>query len=97
MALKQLYLASVLKHDIWQQVAGACMVASRDIKNEDPGTTNHTDRLIWAASVDENAKSMAVSMLVDVLSNTTIAADVDGATDTDVQFVVNSLIDTYAG
>lgn len=96
MALKELYLASVSKHNFWQQIAGACMTAARDIEAEDPGTANHTNRLIWAAEVRDNPKSKAMEMLISVLDNATIAADVDNATDNDVQFVVNSLIDTYA-
>lgn len=96
MALKELYQAKVGENDFWKQVAGACMTAARDIENEDPGTVNHVNRLLWMAKVDENAKLIAREMLVDVLKNPTIAANVDGALDTDVQFVVNSLIDTYA-
>lgn len=96
MALKELYQAYVGESDFWKQVAGACMTAARDIENEDPGTVNHANRLLWMAEVDGNAKGAAREMLVEVLKNPTIAADVDGALDTDVQFVVNSLIDTYA-
>lgn len=96
MALKELYMATVEQNDFWKQVAGACMTAARDIENEDPGTDNHAYRLVWMASVDENAKATAKEMLVEVLKNPTIASDVAGALDADVQFVVNSLIDTYA-
>ena len=96
-ALKILYKATVREHDFWQQVAGACIKAAHDIENEDPGTENHADRIIWAASVRENAKAMSILMLADVLNNADIAADVENATDSDVQWVVNSLIDTYAG
>lgn len=97
MALKELYQAMVGENDFWKQVAGAIMVAARDIQNEDPETVNHADRLAWAAAAIENPKGMARRMLVDVLENATIAADVENAADNDVQWVVNSLIDTYAG
>ncbi|MHC4395613.1 MAG: hypothetical protein ACYS1A_08150 [Planctomycetota bacterium] len=96
MALKELYEASIFENDFWMQVAGAQMTAAKDIENEDPGTTNHANRLIWAGQVDVNVKEKTREMLVDVLKNATIAADVANALDSDVQFVVNSLIDTYA-
>lgn len=96
-ALKILYKATAREHDFWQQVAGACIKSAHYIENEDPGTENHANRLIWAASVKSNAKAMAIDMLSDVLSNATIAADVENASDTDVQWMVDSLINTYAG
>lgn len=96
MALKELYEASIFQHDFYKQVAGACMTAARDIENEDPGTPNHTNRLIWMARVDENAKDVAQIMLYEIIKNPTLAADIDNALDADVQFVVNSLIDTFA-
>jgi hypothetical protein len=39
---------------------------------------------------------MARAMIADVLENSTIAADVAAATDSDVAWQVASLIDTYA-
>lgn len=97
MALKELYEAFVGENDFWKQVAGAVMTAARDIQNEDAGTENHADRIIWASAALANPKATAKLMLVDVLRNATIAADISGATDSDVQYVVNSLINTYAG
>lgn len=96
MALKELYEAMTGKTDFLKKVAGACFVAARDIKNEDAGTANHVNRLIWASNAEENCKGTAREMLRDVLSNATLAADVDGAIDSDIQFVVNSFINTYA-
>jgi hypothetical protein len=96
MALLDLYEASKSEGDFWKKVAGACLVAARDIDNEDPGTTNHANRVTWAAEVREVLESKAKELLPDVLTNPTIQANVAGATDNDIQFVVNSLIDTYA-
>ena len=78
------------------QVAGACLKAAQDIENEDEGTTNHANRLTWAAEVEANPKAVARDMGQRVLDNATIAADVEGAIDSDMQFVVNSLIDEFA-
>ena len=96
MALKQLYQAFTGRTDFLDQVCGACLTAARDINLEDPGTTNHVNRLIWADEAITNPKSKAREMLTEILQNATIAADVESATDADVQFVVNGLIDTYA-
>jgi len=97
MALKELYQAHVGESDFWKQVAGACMTAAMDIANEPPATPNHADRLVWAVAVRDNAKGMAKSMLVDVVRDATIAADVEAATDAQVQSVVDGLVDQYAG
>ena len=82
--------------DVTYQVAGACLKAAQDIQAEDAGTENHANRLLWAAAVEANPKAIARSMVGRVLENATIAADVDNATDSDMQFVVNSLIDEFA-
>lgn len=97
MALKELYEALKGESDFWKQVAGACMTAAIDITNESAGTPNHADRLLWAVKVKDNAKGMAKSMLVDIVKDATIAADVDNAPDAQVQTVVNGLVDQYAG
>lgn len=97
MALKELYRAYIGESDFWKQVAGACMTAAITITLEDPGTPNHADRLQWAVNVRDNAKGMAKSMLVDVVKDATIAADVDNATDAQVQSVVDGLVNQYAG
>ena len=97
MALKSLYSAFVRENDFWKQVAGACMIAASEIAEEDPGTPNHANRILWALKVRENAKAMAISMLVDIIRDPTIAADVDNALDSVVQGVVNGLVNKYAG
>lgn len=96
MALIDLYEAHHGDTDLWKQVAGACIVAANDIENEAPGTSNHANRLIWAEQAKITPKGKAIQMLPEVLNNTTVRAALPAALDTDVQFVVNSLIDTYA-
>jgi len=97
MALLELARAYLNKNDDFNlKIAGACLQASKDIDNESPTTDNHGNRATWASSIRQNPKTKAQEMLCDVLKNATIAADVDNATDSDIQFVVNGLIDTYA-
>ena len=95
-ALMELHEALNGNTPFLSQVAGACWRAAVDIEAEDPGTANHANRIAWAASVKTNRKAVARSMLESVLENVVIAADVAGALDADVQFQVNSLVDTFA-
>lgn len=96
MALLDIYFAYKGTGRLLEKVAGACLKAAGDIRNEDPGTTNHSNRLIWGQAVESDALSKAKEMMARVIQNGTIAADPSHATDNDIQFVVNSLIDEYA-
>lgn len=98
MAYRELFLAWTNKDDAFrQQVAGACLSCATDIIYEDAGTTGHAARLVWANAVRVNPEGMAIPMIPVVLENATIAADVAGATDNDVKYVVTTLIDQFAG
>ena len=80
---------------------GACLLAAYNILNEDPGTENHANRLVWANAViggetaDVEAKAVQ-HLRYAVASNATIQATGNDATDNDVQFVVNSQINIFA-
>jgi hypothetical protein len=78
------------------RVAAACAKAAWDILYEDPGTTNHANRLVWAADVWRDAPAMADRMLWGVCSNTAVQAGGEATTDVDVQNAVNGLIDMFA-
>lgn len=98
MALLELAKAFIGKDkDFTLKVAGACLMAAKDIADENPVIENHAGRLAWAIEVKKNPVGKATEMLIGVLKNATIAADVANATDNDIQFVVNSLINKYAG
>ena len=84
---------------LFQQVLGACVKGAWNIRNEDAGTANHANRLAWAAAIlaDKTmGRDKALEIYGLVLSNAAIQADPDNATDNDVEFVVNSFIDTVA-
>ena len=87
-----------LMHEVgalWEKSEVACFKAAVDVLNEDTGTTNHANRVLWAQAVLlSNAKSN--EMKYHILQNATIQALGNASTDNDVQFVVNSLIDTFA-
>jgi hypothetical protein len=83
-----------------KQVAVAIHKAAVDVRGEDPQTANHTQRRAWSRLVLESPGGparMAETMIWAVLENATIQAAPTTATDSDVQFVVNSLINTFAG
>jgi len=79
------------------QMFGAVLVAANDIRNEAPETTNHAERLAWAVATEQNPNAAVSTFLCGMLANPTIAAELDTAPDSDVQFVINSLITTMVG
>jgi hypothetical protein len=87
-------------HVLRKQVAAAIAIAAKQVWDEDPATENHVKRMRWAKSVrlngDQGPILEAASMIWLVLENATIQASPTTATDNDVQFVVNSLIDSVS-
>jgi len=103
MAYVDLYAAATLndavEQPLFQQVAVAVKKAAYDVTNEDPGTGNHAERLQWARNVhltSDGPQTWAKKMIWRVLDNATIAAAPTTATDADVQFTVNALVDEFA-
>ena len=82
-----------------QQIEVAVVHACENIKNEDPGTPDHTNRWNWAVWANKNSSAAIEPFRWPVAMNPTIAGAVEedpsGATitDNDVQFVVNSNLD----
>lgn len=99
MAYSDLYntlVADVGNHVLWRQAFVAVLKAASDIRNEDAGTSNHANRLLWAQSVEQDPAARVLEMRYRIMQNATIQAAPTAATDNDVQFVVNSLIDSFA-
>lgn len=76
---------------------GRCQVAmwlaAGDIINEAPSTSNHAARLDWANRVLQDRANITPRQLaMQVLRNTTIAANPGASTDGDIQFQVNSVL-----
>ena len=84
--------ATVLK----SRCAAACATGALAVFAESPATTNHANRLVWANSALRNADAMAEQMFWGILGNPTVQTSGDATTDGDLQWVVNSLIDTFA-
>jgi len=82
-----------------KQVAVAIHRAAVDVVNESASTENHSDRLSWARKVLRSASGPTTesgAWTWKVLENATIQANPAAATDNDVQFVINGLVDTMA-
>lgn len=81
---------------LWRQAFVAVLKAAADIRNEDAETANHANRLAWGESVEQDPAAMVRQMRYRILENATIAAAPTAATDSDVQYVINSLVDSFA-
>ena len=86
-------------HVLRKQVIVSCQKAATDILNEAAGTENHGQRLQWSRKIlrSGGAAAEGEKMIWEVLANAAIQAAPTNATDNDVQFVVNSLLNTFAG
>ena len=71
----------------------AAWVAAQSIIAEDPQTQDHQRRKAWAVNVLRDQVVITPKQLaMQVLRNTTIAANPGAATDADIQFQVNSVL-----
>jgi hypothetical protein len=72
----------------------AVWIAAEAIAAEDPQTPNYEARQAWARTAQQDRLAIAPENLAQaVLRNTTIAANPAAASDGDIQFQVNSIID----
>ena len=79
----------------------ACLKAAYDILNEDGGTANHANRLVWAnvvlnGTVAEVEAAAMQHLRYAIASNATLQSVGDGATDNDVLYIVSSQLNTFA-
>jgi hypothetical protein len=86
-----------IKHStLWRQAYVAVLNAANDIRNESGATNNHANRLAWALESEQDCNAKVNEMKIQVMANATISAAPNDAEDLDVQYVVNSLIDSFA-
>lgn len=80
------------------KIAVACVIAAGNIRMEDAGVANHTNRLIWAAAVFADPMREATRMMWAVLAQNAAAtvAQITGAADATIQSAVNAAIDVFA-
>jgi len=90
--------ATVADSSLRKQIIVSIQKAVVDIRNEDGQAAGYAARLIWANRVQNlGFTAMAEAMIWKVLENGTIQANPPAATDSDVQFVVNSLVPSFGG
>ena len=89
-------VATVADHVLWKQCYVAIIDAANDIRNEAENYTNHANRLKWALEAEQDAEEKVNEMKYRVLQNASIAVAPTTSSDSDVQWVINSLIDYYA-
>lgn len=80
------------------RVRVACLIAAEAVMAEDAGTANHANRLLWAKSVFEYPAVEAERMLMAALAanNAATVAQITGATDAQLQTVVNNHVNLFA-
>jgi hypothetical protein len=78
------------------KVSVAVAVAAQDVRNEAENTPNHRARRRWADMASVNPEAIAEQMMWAVLGNPTIQTNGEESPDSDVQFVVNGLVDVFA-
>jgi len=86
------YTSSTLRNRATVAIAKAGI----DVKNEDAGTTNHTNRLLWAEEALVNTKALTEKMMWAILADSTVREAGNASTDAQVQNAVNAVIDTFA-
>lgn len=76
----------------------ACLVAAAAIINEDAGTANHANRLLWAKKVFQDPVGQGTLMLraVLALNSTATTAQITGAADATIQSAVNTAVNVVA-
>lgn len=88
--------------DLKKQLAAAIAIAAVQVLSEATSTTNHANRILWAKRAIATANAphdMALQMIWGVMANVAIQNEITASgtvPDGDMQFTVNSLVDTYA-
>ena len=78
------------------RVTAAIAKAAQDVLNEDPGTTNHAERVVWANEALADTITWTQRMMWAVVGNATIQTNGESSSDVEVQNAVNGSIDTFA-
>jgi hypothetical protein len=76
----------------------AVAIQAEAIRNENPATTNHANRLIWAKQAYSDPQAMAVKMTWAVLAQNASAtsAAILGASDSLIQTAIAAAVDVFA-
>ena len=96
-------LATSDNSDFLKRVTVRLHKLAKDVKNEDPGTENHANRLLWAADVFTDPIAVAKQMRWDILSDANVYAAEEPSSSADegwrsakIEEAASGLINTYA-
>lgn len=92
-------LRNLFNHDgLRNRLEVAIVVAAEAIRNEEPTTDNHANRLLWAQSAFSNVTTQRDKMLMALLAaNRELTVEqLTGAADTALQTAVNDVINLFA-
>lgn len=80
------------------RVSVACIVAAEVVMNEDPVTTNHANRLLWAAAVLASPQAEATRMYWALLAanKDMTVENIQAATDAQIQIQTEAHINLFA-
>lgn len=83
---------------LFDKIIAAVLKAADTIYNEDPGTTNHANRLIWARQAFEDPKAKAQELYGAVLAANSSASvvQIEQALDSAIESNINAVIDLFA-
>ena len=84
--------------DLKNKIEVAVIVAAEEIRSEDAGTANHTNRVLWAKGAFNDPRGCASKMLMAVLAaNKALAtSQIIAASDEAIQANVNAAINVFA-
>ncbi len=92
--LRSLFANSPLKN----RIEVACIIAAETIRNEEVGTPNHANRLIWAKKAFVQLATIRDQMLMALLASNKTAsiAAITGILDEALQTLVDDAVDIFA-
>ena len=96
---EELFILHSDNDPLLQKITVANWIAADIIRLEVDTTPNHANRLTWAAGVLLGGVSSAQQMLNAVLAQNRAltVAQINGASDSDIQTAVNAAVDLVAG
>ena len=86
----------VPSNSLWRRSMVACWIAANKIRAEDPATSEHAARLVWAQSVEADPESAVRIMRGAILDNPDMLSKLEQAQDSDIQNVVDELVNRFA-
>lgn len=95
--LKELNDLVVGSPTLEQRFKAARIKAAWDVTNESVETEHHTERLVWATKIIDGYVTDQSKEYNRFLANATIQTSGNESADNDIVYVVNSLVNTYAG